>query len=83
MSRSERVSAKFSVLSAKWQPSGLALGTPNLELLLWQFLPLARATRWVVVVREAAPAFSTVIRQQRSALGTVFSGCLPIDDDDE
>lgn len=44
MSRSERVSAKFSMLSADEWLVVLALCTENLALLFWQFLPLAGAT---------------------------------------
>lgn len=40
-------------------------------------------TGGVVAVGEGAPTFSAAIRQQRSALGTVFSSRVPMDDDDE
>ncbi len=39
-------------------------------------------TGGVVAVSEGASAFSAAIRQHWSALGTVFSGRVPMDDDD-
>lgn len=39
-------------------------------------------TGGAVAVSEGAPTFSAAIRHQRSALGTVFSGRVPMDDDD-
>lgn len=82
MSRSELVENSQRSAPRGWSTRAMedfALGTRP----LWQFLPLV-ATNWpVVTISEAALRFSVAFRQHETALGTVFSSRLPMDDDDE